>query len=105
MSTALPPSAALRAAKRAFLARFDAFCAATGRKPGGVSNALFGSVRKVKAMRDEADPRDVNVETLAAADEKLSAMAAEAGIKLPLSVDNGESESGEPRPLHNGASA
>lgn len=82
----LPPAEALRAAKRAFLSRFDAFCAATGRKPGGVSDALFGSSKKVRQLRDPENPKDVNVEVLAEADATLARLAAEAGITLPVTA-------------------
>jgi hypothetical protein len=104
-TTPPPPHEALRAAKRGFLARFDAYCTATGRKPGGVSDVLFGSSKKVREMRDPDAPKDVNVEVLAAADKKLEALAADAGITLPASVENAESETMAARPLQNGAAA
>lgn len=81
---AFPPHALLRQAKQAFLARFDAFCEATDRRPGGVSDVLFGSSRKVRELRDQTSPKDVTIEVLAVADEKLAAMAADAGVLLEV---------------------
>jgi len=56
-------------------------------------------------MRDEADPSDVNVEVLALADEKLAAMAAEAGVTLPAATSAKESESRSRRPPLKGAAS
>jgi hypothetical protein len=73
--------AALDAARQAFFSRFDAFCAATGRAPGGVSDSLFGSVRKAEALRSKS--ADVKLGTLAEADAKLEVMAKLANVFLP----------------------
>lgn len=75
-----PLALALRSAVGAFLARFDAFCVATGRSEGGVSDAIFGSSRKVKDLRAGSG---VGVYTLADAETALARLAAEASITLP----------------------
>lgn len=86
-----------------FLARFDVFVAASGRKPSGVSADLFGSNRKVSALRDPASDTSVKLDVLAEADRKLAALAAEAGITLPDAVESAESETAAVRPLQAGA--
>lgn len=85
------------------MARFDAFCAATGRKPGGVSAELFGSNRKVEDMRRPVKPVSVAIDRLAEADARLEDLATVLGVTLPDAVENEESESESARPLQAGA--
>lgn len=99
MTTSPPPTAAalaLRGAITAFLGRFDAFLAATGRKEGGVSDSILGASRKVRELRAGGG---IGVFTLADAEDRLARLAAEAGITLPDLSTGAESGAESPRPL------
>ncbi|HRO02073.1 MAG TPA: hypothetical protein PLS69_00495 [Terricaulis sp.] len=85
----------MRAKVRAFLARFDHYCRTTERSEGGVSDALFGSARKVKDIRAGGG---VGIYTLATAEDRLAALAAEAGLTLPETPAPAESGADSPRP-------
>lgn len=57
---------------------------------------MFGSNRKIAAIRAG---KSVEVPTLAAAEDKLARLAAEAGITLPEQSTEPESAACAPRPL------
>lgn len=88
---AIAPAIALEAARTAFFARFDAFCAsycprasARLRKPvtpSKVSRKLFGSPRRVADLRAGAD---IGVLRLAEAERDLAAWAEQESISLSL---------------------
>jgi hypothetical protein len=62
-----------------FLARVDAFCAATDKRRGPVSSALFGHAGKIDRLHGE---KDVGVKVLARAEAELARLAAAAGVAL-----------------------
>lgn len=84
-----------------FLTRFDAFCALTSQEEGPVSNALFGASDRIAEIRNTAS--DVGTKRLAKADRALERLAESAGVSLPTSVDNAESEASADRPRAAGA--
>lgn len=96
----VPPPAS-NAALDGFLARFDAFCRASGWPPVRLSRALFADDDRVAQIRSTRS--DVGVKRLARAEAELSRLALEAGISLPAFVDKGESDPAGARPLENGA--